>query len=53
MTRNLAMGIAFGMVLVSFWLRRQFKIGFIGLLVLAIIFMVVVQLMRAAGCFKG
>jgi hypothetical protein len=53
MSRDLAMGITFGVVLVAIWLRRQGKIGVVGLILLAVFYLVTVQLMQVAGCFGG
>jgi hypothetical protein len=43
------MGITFGVVLVAFWLRRQGRLCIVGLLLLAIGYMVIFQLLRTAA----
>jgi len=47
------MGITFGVVLVAIWLRRSNKIRVAGLVFLAIYYLIAIQLMQMAGCFRG
>ncbi len=48
-SRTAVMGITFGVVLVAFWLRRQGRLCIVGLLLLAIGYMVIFQLLRTAA----
>jgi hypothetical protein len=46
-------GITFGVLLVAIWLRRSNKIRVAGLVLLALYYLIVIQLMQMAGCFRG
>ena len=51
--KTAVMGITFGVVLVAIWLRRSNKIRIAGLVFLAVYYLIVIQLMQMAGCFRG
>ena len=53
MIPTITKGIVFGVLLVALWLHHQRQMKMENLLLLGIYYLITVQLMQMAGCFRG